>query len=99
MADPKIKYDIEAAVTGQEDAAQLADKLRELGDALGGDLQANAKEAAQALDMLSKRQELLQSFAAIKTESQQAAQALEAARAESTRLAQAISTSACASAW
>ena len=90
MADPKIKYDIEAAVTGQEDAAQLADKLRELGDALGGDLQANAKEAAQALDMLSKRQELLQSFAAIKTESQQAAQALEAARAESTRLAQAM---------
>ena len=49
MADPKIKYDIEAAVKGEADAEALAKTLRGVGDVLEGDLQQGALAAAQAL--------------------------------------------------
>ena len=46
MADPKIKYDIEAAVKGEADAEALAKTLRGVGDVLEGDLQKSAQGAA-----------------------------------------------------
>ena len=52
MADPKIKYDIEAAVKGEADAEALAKTLRGVGDVLEGDLQKSAQGAAQALEHL-----------------------------------------------
>ena len=42
MADPKIKYDIEAAVKGEADAASLAKTMRGVADVLEGELQQGA---------------------------------------------------------
>ena len=71
MADPKIKYDIEAAVKGDADAEQLAKRLREVGDVLEGDLKTSATEAAQALDALGSKQRALDAFTGLKREVQQ----------------------------
>lgn len=71
MADPKIKYDIEAAVKGDADAEQLAKALRDVGDALDGDLKTSATEAAQALDALGAKQRALDTFARLKREVQE----------------------------
>ena len=46
MADPKIKYDIEAAVKGQADIEDLAQQLEDMGKVLGSDLSPAAKSAA-----------------------------------------------------
>lgn len=70
MADPKIKYDIEAAVKGEADAEQLAKALRNVGDALEGDLQQGAQEAAQALEALASKQRALESFSALRRETE-----------------------------
>lgn len=71
MADPKIKYDIEAAVKGEADAAQLAKVLRDVGDALEGDLQKGAQDAAAALEALAAKQRATDSFSALKRETQE----------------------------
>lgn len=76
MADPKIKYDIEAAVTGEADAEKLAKALRGLGDVLEGDLQASAKNAAAAVEALGAKQRALENFGALKKETQQLSTAL-----------------------
>lgn len=70
MADPKIKYDIEAAVKGEADAEQLAKALQEVGDVLEGDLQQSAQAAAKALEALGAKQRALDAFSALKRETQ-----------------------------
>lgn len=70
MADPKIKYDIEAAVKGEADADKLAQALRGVGDALEGDLQQNALQAAQALEALASKQRAVETFGALKRETE-----------------------------
>lgn len=79
MADPKIKYDIEAAVKGEADAEQLAKALRNVGDALEGDLQQGAQEAAQALEALAAKQRALESFTALRRETAQLSTSLTTA--------------------
>lgn len=74
MADPKIKYDIEAAVKGEADAEQLAKTLRNVGDVLEGDLQKSAQDAAQALEALGAKQRALNSFGTLKLETQSLSQ-------------------------
>ena len=69
MADPKIKYDIEAAVKGEDDAAKLAKVLRDVGDVLEGDLKTSADAAAQALEALGSKQRAVDAFRALNTES------------------------------
>lgn len=76
MADPKIKYDIEAAVSGEADAAKLAKELRNVGDVLEGDLQKSALDAAQALESLGAKQRSLSEFARLKREAEDMAAAL-----------------------
>ena len=86
MAAPKIKYDIEAAVTGAPDAAKLAGELRNIGDVLEGPLQKSAQDAARALDALGAKQRALESFGALKRETTQLSTALSAATAVVDRL-------------
>lgn len=76
MADPKIKYDIEAAVSGEADAQKLAAELRNVGDVLEGDLQQSALDAAQALESLGAKQRALAEFARLKREAEDMAAAL-----------------------
>lgn len=79
MADPKIKYDIEAAVKGEADAEQLAKALREVGDVLEGDLQKGAQDAAAALEALGTKQRALENFGALRRETEQLSGALTSA--------------------
>ena len=81
MADPKIKYDIEAAVKGEADAEALAKTLRGVGDVLEGDLQKSAQGAAQALEALGSKQRALESFRALSNET--GSLAIELAEAQS----------------
>lgn len=80
MADPKIKYDIEAAVKGEADADQLAKALRGVGDVLEGDLQKGALDAAKALEMLGTKQRGIESFRTLTNEA--GALAIELAEAQ-----------------
>ena len=68
MSDPKIKYDIEAAVKGEQSVEALASKRRELGDVLEGDLQQSAHAAAGELDALGSKQRAVENFSALKRE-------------------------------
>lgn len=86
MADPKIKYDIEAAVKGEEDAAALAKVLREVGDVLEGDLQQSAQGAAAALDALASKQRAIDEFAALKRETETLGSALTKATEQVDRI-------------
>ena len=68
MADPKIKYDIEAGVSGLADVAKLEAELRDLGGTLDGDLKRQALAAADSLQALGARQkDASAAFAASKT--------------------------------
>lgn len=69
MSEPKIKYDIEAAVKGTADADGLARSLRDVGDVLEGDLQKSAQDAALALEALGSKQRALETFQRLKNES------------------------------
>ena len=86
MADPKIKYDIEAAVKGEADAEQLAKTLRGVGDVLEGDLQEGAIAAAQALEALASKQRAIDTFSALKRETADLESALTKATAQVDRL-------------
>ncbi len=86
MADPKIKYDIEAAVKGEADAEALAKTLRGVGDVLEGDLQQSALAAAQALEALGSKQRAIDSFGQLKRETTDLEGALQKATAQVDRL-------------
>lgn len=81
MADPKIKYDIEAAVKGEADAASLAKTMRGVADVLDGELQQGALAAAQALESLASKQDAVSTFQKLTNES--GALSIELAEAES----------------
>lgn len=76
MSDPKIKYDIEAAVKGEADAQGLADTLRGVSDTLDGELQQSALDAAGALETLAAKQRALDDFARLRREAEEMAGAL-----------------------
>ncbi|MBI1625357.1 tape measure protein [Comamonas suwonensis] len=78
MADPKIKYDIEAAVKGAADADDLAKAMRNVGDVLEGDLKQGAADAAAALDALGSKQRALRGFGELRVETQSLTRQLDA---------------------
>lgn len=86
MADPKIKYDIEAAVKGTTDADDLAKAMRNVGDVLEGDLKQGASDAAAALEALGSKQRALREFGALRVETQNLSRQLDASVAVVDRL-------------
>ena len=63
MADPKIKYDIEAAVKGEADVNSLAQRLDDMGKVLDDDLAPAAKVAAAEMRALGQQQGAIVAFA------------------------------------
>ena len=63
MTEPKIKYDIEAAVKGQADIEDLAQQLEDMGKVLGSDLSPAAKSAAADMRALGQQQSAIVAFA------------------------------------
>ena len=63
MADPKIKYDIEAAVKGEADIETLAQQIEDLGKVLGTDLSLSARAAAADMRALGQQQAAINAFA------------------------------------
>nr|WP_295937365.1 tape measure protein [uncultured Acidovorax sp.] len=86
MADPKIKYDIEAAVKGEADAEALAKTLRGVADVLEGDLQQGALAAATSLEALGSKQRAIENFGVLKRETTDLEAALTKATAQVDRL-------------
>lgn len=62
MADPKIKYDIEAAVSGEAAVNDLAQRLEDMGKVLDGDLGPAAKAAAAEMRTLGQQQSAIVAF-------------------------------------
>lgn len=81
MADPKIKYDIEAAVKGSDGVQALEKDLRDLGAVLDGDLKTQATAAADAIKALGEKQAAVTGLQQLKNET--GALAIELAQAQS----------------
>lgn len=81
MADPKIKYDIEAKTSGKAGVDELEKSLEELGNTLEGDLKVSADAVAASLRKLSDRNDAVQTFALLKRESVDLGAALNQASA------------------
>ena len=62
MADPKIKYDISANVSGDADVEKLASEIERLGKTLDGDLKTKADQAANALRELGNQNQAAANF-------------------------------------
>lgn len=69
MTEPKIRYDIEAGVSGQRDVDDLAKTIEGLGRALEGDLRAQAEASAQALRDLGAQQQAVDTVRSLGLES------------------------------
>ena len=96
MTDPKIKYDIQAEVTGQEDAADLARKLQEVSDVLGKNLANEARSAAEALRAVGDKQAALATFSSLKNEAGALSIELQEAQNALTQVQQRLDTAATA---
>ena len=92
MADPKIKYDIEANVKGDAEVGQLAGKLEALAKTLDGDLKTNANAAAAALRQLGDKQTAITRFVELKQGAQDAAAKLNDAQAAAQKMGQTLDT-------
>ena len=68
MADPKIKYDIEAVVKGNDGVQALEKDLRDLGAVLEGDLKNQATAAADAIKALGDKQATVTNLQQLKNE-------------------------------
>ncbi|WP_390342369.1 tape measure protein [Variovorax boronicumulans] len=79
MADPKIRYDIEAGIKGEADVNELAQSVRTLGESLEGDLKQQAEDAANALQQLGAKRDAVAAFRELTNES--SALAIELAEA------------------
>ena len=80
MADPKIKYDIEADVKGNDGVQALEKDLRDLGAVLEGDLKNQATAAADAIKALGDKQATVTNLQQLKNET--GALAVELAQAQ-----------------
>jgi tape measure domain-containing protein len=96
VADPKIRYDIEAGVKGEEDVDALQASLRELGNTLDGPLKQKANEAADALQQLGAKREAVATFQQLTNESNALAFELAQADAKVDQLAQSMPQAAAA---
>ena len=91
--NPKIRYDIEAAVTGAGDVNALAAQLEGLANTLEGDLKVQAQASAQALRELGAKQGAIDNFRALKTEVTSASAQLKDAQAAAQKLGASLSAS------
>lgn len=89
---PKIRYDIEAAVSGGADVGALASQLEGLANTLEGDLKVQALASAQALRTLGEKQGAIENFVGLKTQAQAAADRLTAAQQAAQGFAREIAT-------
>ena len=90
MADPKIKYDIEADVKGDAEVGRLAGQLEALAKTLDGDLKNNANAAAAALRQLGDKQAAITRFVELKQGAQDAAARLLEAQAAAQKMGQTL---------
>lgn len=89
----KIRYDIEAAVSGEGDVAALARQLESLADTLEGDLKTQAQASAQALRELGAKQGAIDNFVQLKNEAGAAAAKLTEAQSAAQKLGQSMAAS------
>lgn len=92
-SNQKIRYDLEAAVSGEQDVAALARQLEGLANTLEGDLKTQALASAAALRTLGEKQGAIDNFVKLKTEAGAAAGRLEEAQAAAQKLGRELSTS------
>lgn len=69
MADPKIRYDIEAGIKGEAGVEELAASLRALGNTLEDGLKNQANDAANALEQLGAKSAAVTGFQQLTNES------------------------------
>ncbi|MCK6414751.1 MAG: tape measure protein [Giesbergeria sp.] len=81
MADPKIKYDIEAQATGEAAIEKLTGAVKELGDSIDQDLKREADAAAQALRKVGEQSAAAEVFRAAGLEAERAGAAFKEAKA------------------
>lgn len=89
----RIRYDLEAAVSGEQDVAALARQLEGLADTLEGDLKTQALASAQALRELGAKQGAIDNFVKLKSEAGSAADRLREAQSAAQQLGQAMAAS------
>ena len=96
MADPKIKYDIEAAVSGSgsADVIALANNVEKLAGSLEGDLRVQALASADSLRELGRQDAVLSQFATLRNTVAQTAVEFTAAQKASAALGFEISANA-----
>ncbi len=92
MADPRIKYDIAANVSGDADVDKLASEIERLGRSLEGELKTKAESAAASLRELGARNQAAQSFFDLKQRTQDAAKALAEAQAAAQAMGKELAT-------
>ena len=80
MADPRIRYDIQATAEGQEDVARLTRELEKLDSAIDPAAAARAGELAAKLRILGQQDAAIGQFVELKNKTQAAAQALNEAQ-------------------
>lgn len=88
--NPRIRYDIEAGVTGEQDVNALARELDKLAETLEGDLKTQAQASAQALRELGAKQGAIDNFVKLKTEAGEASKRLREAQAAAQDMGRAI---------
>jgi tape measure domain-containing protein len=86
VADPKIRYDIAAQVTGTDDLQALAKAMQGLDDGIPPLLAQRARELQTELERLGRDQGLIDRFREQRTATTQAATAYDTARTAATRL-------------
>jgi tape measure domain-containing protein len=86
MADPKIKYDIEANVKGDAEVNRLASALDGLANTLEGDIKTQALASAAALRELGAQNAAINAFIELKREGRDAAVGLLAAQQAAEKL-------------
>ena len=89
----RIRYDLEAAVSGQQDVAALARQLEGLADTLEGDLKTQALASAGALRELGAKQGAIDNFVKLKGEAGAAATRLKEAQTAAQQLGQTLAAS------
>ena len=90
MAEPKIRYDVEATASGEAEVGRLAAQLGKLDAAIDPAAAARAQELAAKLRELGQQDQAIQSFVRLKRETGEARQTFEAAQAAAQQLGKEI---------
>lgn len=91
MADPKVKFDIEANAVGEPSIAKMASTLQDMGNVLEGPLKSKAQAASDALTQLGEKRAAIDAFVALKNEAAAAAARVESLQIEAQALGRTLS--------